>query len=99
MVAAAAGDFTQQDNLYLQPYQQLWSGVPFPAWEMLGPFVGHVVTPPRLRHDYHEAAEALWTAMEELLRGQEQKEVVLRGQEQKEVVEDDSSSIDAGSEL
>ncbi|GAX24051.1 hypothetical protein FisN_26Lh121 [Fistulifera solaris] len=90
LVAAAVGEFTQQDKLYLQPYQQPWSGVPFPAWEMLGPFVGHVVTPPRLRHDYREAAEALWTAMEELLRGEEQKEVV---------EDDSSSSIDAGSEL
>ncbi len=70
-IAAAVGDFSSTtDSLYLQPYRQLNSDtIAFPIFEMLGPFVGHVVTKPRLRsHDYHQAAQALWTAMEELLK-------------------------------
>lgn len=77
-MAAAVGDFSKEKEnaLYLQPYQQPFAGIPFPALEMLGPFVGHAVTQPRLRsHDYHQAAEALWTAMEELLRGEEEEPV------------------------
>ena len=77
-MAAAVGAFpTNEEALYLQPYRQpSWFGttIPFPAFEMLGPFVGHVVTQPRLRsQDYPKAAEALWTAMEELLRDDEQQ--------------------------
>lgn len=82
MVAAAVGEFSskEKDTLYLQPYGQYPSvssrtNIPFPAFEMSGPFVGHVVTQPRLRsHDYQQACEALWTAMEEMLRVDEKEE-------------------------
>eukprot|EP00978_Attheya_sp_CCMP212_P031382 scaffold118350_cov57-Attheya_sp.AAC.2 len=48
-------------------------GVQFPAWEMLGPFIGHAVTKPRLPQDGgavegQASATALWTACESLVQ-------------------------------
>lgn len=48
-------------------------GVQFPAWEMLGPFIGHAVTKPRLPQDGgavegQDSAIALWTACESLVQ-------------------------------
>jgi hypothetical protein len=63
-VAAALGDFKDD---YLQPY---WipSGMtttPFPALEMMGPFIGYRATKPRLPNDT-VTAQSLWKASEEL---------------------------------
>jgi NAD(P)-dependent dehydrogenase (short-subunit alcohol dehydrogenase family) len=53
---------------YLQPYWQLdYDRPPFPAMEMLGPYVGYAATAPRLPMDGgYEAAQALWKVSEEL---------------------------------
>jgi hypothetical protein len=49
-VVAAVGEL-EDDAIYLQPYYMPFAGVPFPVFEMLGPYVGHHVTPPRLPTD------------------------------------------------
>jgi hypothetical protein len=67
-VAACIGDFPAED-MYLQPY---WVPPSFrhkpaiPWMEMLGPFVGHAVTKPRLPEDADAAAKALWTISEQV---------------------------------
>jgi len=63
-VAAALGDF---EDDYLQPYwMPSWmKGTPFPALEMMGPFVGYRATIPRLPND-NDTAKCLWRASEEL---------------------------------
>jgi len=56
--------------LYVQPYWIPFASsdrTPFPATEMLGPYVGHAITKPRLPRDGGSAAgEALWKACQEL---------------------------------
>ena len=64
-VAAALGDF---DDDYLQPYwlpEWMSDITPFPALEMMGPFVGYQATKPRLPND-DGTAKSLWKASEEL---------------------------------
>ena len=59
-VVGAVGEL-DDDAIYLQPYKMPFSGVPFPVFEMLGPYVGHAVTPPRLPADGGlKAANILW---------------------------------------
>jgi hypothetical protein len=59
-VVAAVGEL-ERDAIYLQPYYMPFGGVPFPVFEMLGPYVGHKVTPPRLPVDGGiKASSILW---------------------------------------
>lgn len=69
-VAAAVGEFPKE-ALYLQPY---WlfnkNKVPFPAMEMLGPYVGYEITKPRLPNDGTEGsatAQVMWKVSEKLV--------------------------------
>lgn len=65
VAAAVTPDLTAT---YLQPYWLYdYSKPPFPALEMLGPYVGYVATTPRLPSDGGlEAALSLWKVSEEL---------------------------------
>ena len=65
-VVAAAVEM--MDASYIQPYWlPRYDRRPFPAMEMLGPYVGYAVTAPRLPADGgHQAALALWKVSEEL---------------------------------
>jgi len=70
-VAAATQDFGSNDVEYLQPYYlpTKWMGAAFPAFEMLGPYVGWRITKPRLPDDGTNGlntAKHLWKASEEL---------------------------------
>jgi hypothetical protein len=65
-VAAAVGHLPD-DAIYQQPLWMPFRGPSFPAFEILGPFVGPTVTAPRLPDDGGSAAaDALWRASEEL---------------------------------
>lgn len=60
------GEF-EQDEYYIQPYWLLTSNeTPFPAFEMMGPFVGYRVTQPRIPNDDGTSQACLWKASEEL---------------------------------
>jgi NAD(P)-dependent dehydrogenase (short-subunit alcohol dehydrogenase family) len=65
VVAAAVG---MMNASYLQPYWlPRYDRRPFPAMEMLGPYVGYAATTPRLPADGgYQAAQALWKVSEEL---------------------------------
>jgi NAD(P)-dependent dehydrogenase (short-subunit alcohol dehydrogenase family) len=65
VAAAVTPDLTAT---YLQPYWLYdYSKPPFPALEMLGPYVGYVATTPRLPSDGGlDAALSLWKVSEEL---------------------------------
>jgi len=69
------------DALYLQPYWQPAFGrkmqsatqsfqrsypLPFPMFEMLGPYISHSVTVPRLPADCYKSSEQLWEVCEGL---------------------------------
>jgi NAD(P)-dependent dehydrogenase (short-subunit alcohol dehydrogenase family) len=66
--AATRADLPKGDlALYLQPYLRVQGAAAkpiHPLFEMLGPFCGSVVTPPRLPLRRDVAAAALWTACE-----------------------------------
>ncbi len=66
VVAAAVS--TNLRATYLQPYWQWdYNKAPFPAFEMLGPYIGYVPSTPRLPNDGgQDAAIALWNVSEEL---------------------------------
>lgn len=70
-VAAALSQDLPDDTIYLQPYYQPQpSSVPFPPLEMLGVFVGHQPTTPRLPNDGTQgalSAQVLWETSEKLL--------------------------------
>lgn len=56
---------------YLQPYWQFGTGrVLFPSFEMLGPYQGYRLTPPRLPYNTTAAAEAMWQVSVELTKAQ-----------------------------
>ncbi|CAB9499512.1 Short-chain dehydrogenase TIC 32, chloroplastic [Seminavis robusta] len=71
-VAAAVGDFDNNNDFYLQPYWMPESArrkAPFPVLEMLGPFIGYRFIQPRLPSSQagsDAAGEALWKVSEEL---------------------------------
>eukprot|EP00559_Dactyliosolen_fragilissimus_P008012 CAMPEP_0184869938 /NCGR_PEP_ID=MMETSP0580-20130426/35881_1 /TAXON_ID=1118495 /ORGANISM="Dactyliosolen fragilissimus" /LENGTH=166 /DNA_ID=CAMNT_0027371769 /DNA_START=115 /DNA_END=615 /DNA_ORIENTATION=- len=49
------------------PSFQTWYALPFPLFEMLGPYVGFAITDPRLPRNTDDASLALWKASEELV--------------------------------
>ncbi|KAL7537105.1 hypothetical protein ACHAXR_009170 [Thalassiosira sp. AJA248-18] len=80
-IAGAIGAMPK-DAIYLQPYWQprqkrqsrlsvrRWYSLPFPMTEMLGPYVGHAITEPRLPLDGcggYKSSEALWNVCEKLI--------------------------------
>lgn len=70
-VAACVISDLPADANYLQPYHQVHPTVaPWPPLEMLGVFVGHLITEPRLPKDGsngEKTAQVLWETSEELL--------------------------------
>lgn len=70
VVAAAVAESWNRSSstCYLQPYWQFdYERPPFPATEMLGPYVGYVATAPRLPSDNgRQAAASLWKVATEL---------------------------------
>ena len=70
-VAAAVSEDLPDNAFYLQPYHQVRPSVaPFPPLEMLGVFVGHLVTRPRLPNDGTDgqlSSQVLWETSEKLL--------------------------------
>jgi NAD(P)-dependent dehydrogenase (short-subunit alcohol dehydrogenase family) len=68
VVAAAVHESWNRTSTYLQPYWQADYGKPpFPAAEMLGPYVGYVATTPRLPRDGgRQAAASMWNVATEL---------------------------------
>lgn len=82
VLAAATGNFPNNQS-YLQPYwlprlsllsayescQTCYYKCPFPVFEMLGPYIGHAATEPRLpqKDGGMQSASSLWIACEEAL--------------------------------
>jgi len=53
----------------LQPNQcsfNRWYNEPFPLFEMIGPYIGHAITDPRLPRDIEISSLALWNACEKV---------------------------------
>ena len=53
----------------LQPNQcsfNRWYNEPFPLFEMIGPYIGHAITDPRLPRDIESSSSALWNACEKV---------------------------------
>jgi len=79
-VAAAVSDAVDDDDkaIYLQPYPVVWNPQQpaFPAYEMLAPFAGPLVTRPRLptQDEGARAAAAFWQASQEITGAQWQSE-------------------------
>lgn len=60
------------DIIYLQPYWLPSSNTPFPMFEMMGPFIGHALTNPRMPasgQHITEMGNAFWEACEEITNG------------------------------
>lgn len=68
VVAAAVHKSWNETTTYLQPYWlPSYEKPPFPAMEMLGPYIGYAATTPRLPSDGgQQAGQALWKVSMEL---------------------------------
>lgn len=66
--SVVAATTTDRHETYLQPYwlPKFMTGVAFPVFELMGPFVGSRYTEPRLPPNADAAGKAMWAACHQI---------------------------------